>query len=148
MAIPLVAGCCAVLRETLGAVGVSTSSGALIKALLVNGADDLGLPRSDQGFGRVNIKNSLVRVDGRRNGGGDFVDVGVPTGPTLEEGQNWTQEIPLAALTQPGTLKVTLAYPDRQGAILQNNLTLKVEIRQRSGNIIAKRGDERVRSGE
>ncbi|OAQ95520.1 KP-43 peptidase, serine peptidase, MEROPS family S08A [Purpureocillium lilacinum] len=74
MATPLVAGCCAVLREALWAVGVSTSSAALIKALLVNGADDLGLPRSHQGFGRVNIKNSLLSVEGRRSGSGDFVD--------------------------------------------------------------------------
>ena len=41
MATPLVAGCCAVLRETLIRNGSTTPSAALIKALLINGAVEL-----------------------------------------------------------------------------------------------------------
>lgn len=60
MAAPLVSGCCAVLREALQSKNKTASpSAALIKALLVNGADDLKLPKPDQGFGRVNLKESL-----------------------------------------------------------------------------------------
>ncbi|KAF5127368.1 Serine protease/ABC transporter B family protein tagC [Metarhizium anisopliae] len=51
MAAPLVSGCCAVLREALQSKKMADPSAALIKALLINGADDLRLPKPDQGFG-------------------------------------------------------------------------------------------------
>ena len=41
MSAPLVAGCAAVLRETLVKNGISSPSAALIKALLINGAVEL-----------------------------------------------------------------------------------------------------------
>ncbi|KAH6988212.1 peptidase S8/S53 domain-containing protein [Ilyonectria sp. MPI-CAGE-AT-0026] len=71
MATPLVAGCAAVLRESL----VNRSpppTAALMKALLINGADILGpvnpnsVPQNvnKAGFGRVNMANALAVVHG------------------------------------------------------------------------------------
>ena len=63
MATPLVAGCAAVLRETLVKNGLAAPSAALIKALLINGADVLPgqynpseageSPNGNSGWGRV-----------------------------------------------------------------------------------------------
>ena len=70
MATPLVAGCAAVLRETLVKNGTPTPSAALIKALLINGAVELTgqyspseagpSPNNNSGFGRVNLLGSVI----------------------------------------------------------------------------------------
>ena len=59
MATPLVAGCCAVLRQALDQNNITKSpTSALVKALLVNGADAIAAsPNSDSGFGRVSVRN-------------------------------------------------------------------------------------------
>ena len=77
MATPLVAGCCAVLREMLAdngykdeENGIINPKGSLIKALLINGAVPVkgqhmphevhNQPNPHSGFGRVNLSSSLV----------------------------------------------------------------------------------------
>ena len=66
MATPLVAGCAALVREFLAKHHeINEPSAALVKALLINGAQPLngngvapelaGIPNSDEGFGRVNV---------------------------------------------------------------------------------------------
>jgi serine protease AprX len=62
MATPLVAGCVAVVREALIVGGTAKPSAALVKALLINGAIDLGLPTSAQGFGRVVSHSSSIQT--------------------------------------------------------------------------------------
>jgi serine protease AprX len=74
MATPLVAGCAAVLREALTSRYHTYlppfPSAALIKALLINGADILEpitsnfLPSNESGHGRVNIANAIAVVHG------------------------------------------------------------------------------------
>jgi serine protease AprX len=69
MATPLVAGCAAILRESLDGPScksrTQSPTAALIKALLINGADileditDRFTPNFDSGFGRVNMANSI-----------------------------------------------------------------------------------------
>jgi len=69
MATPFVAGCAAVVREWLRKKGIARPSAALVKALLINGADPLrgqyapsetgSVPNSHQGFGRVNLAASI-----------------------------------------------------------------------------------------
>src|SRR5213075_2564941 len=66
MATPLVAGCAAVLRETLVKNGNPKPTAALIKALLINGAVEIAgqyhpseagpSPNNNSGFGRVNLE--------------------------------------------------------------------------------------------
>ena len=70
MATPLVAGCCAVLRESLVKNEVPNPSAALIKALLINGARPIPgqyhpsetgpSPNPAAGWGRVNLAASVI----------------------------------------------------------------------------------------
>ena len=70
MATPLVAGCVAVLRETLVKQGVREPSAALVKAMLINGAVELAgqysptevgeSPNNDSGYGRVDLAGSVI----------------------------------------------------------------------------------------
>ena len=63
MATPVVAGASAMAREFLREeVGIGAPRSDLIRALLVNGADDIGVPdvpNPSEGWGQLNISNSL-----------------------------------------------------------------------------------------
>ncbi len=59
MATPITAGGVAQIREYLQKQGVKNPSGALLKSLLISGADDLGDSVMRMGFGRVNLVNSI-----------------------------------------------------------------------------------------
>jgi len=129
MATPLVAGCAAVLREfAIKQKGIKTPSAALIKAMLINGAHNLGgqyvpseagvIPNADQGFGRVNVaavvgalgfSQQLIMRDEM-----DALDTG--------EEQVVTANVPVGAKS----LKVTLVWTDPPGEGLQNDLDLIV----------------------
>ncbi|SIO58798.1 Subtilase family protein [Singulisphaera sp. GP187] len=128
MATPLVAGCCALIREYLiGQRNLSTPSAALVKAMLINGA--LGIPGQytpteagpipnfADGFGRADmaavlgpgeVQLALVQDEGRQLDTGDeeTVTVQVPAGVA--------------------ELKATLVWTDPAGATLQNDLDLIV----------------------
>ena len=64
MATSVVAGASAIAREFLREeVGIATPGSDLIRALLVNGAEDIGeldVPNSREGWGQLNISNSLL----------------------------------------------------------------------------------------
>lgn len=71
MATPLVAGCAAILRQSLVDTGRSVApSAALIKSMLINGAIDIqgnhgsttigAAPNFIQDFGRVDLTGSLI----------------------------------------------------------------------------------------
>jgi hypothetical protein len=144
MATPLVAGCCAVLREMLMDSGyedenngVKNPTGSLIKALLVNGAvlikgqympKEVGdEPNPHSGFGRVDLSGSFFIP-------GD-VRVGYSTGVVTEENEvpvTIPVDVPEANLT----LKVTMVYADLPGGALSNDLNLVVVAgdRERHGN--------------
>ncbi|KAF8447056.1 peptidase S8/S53 domain-containing protein [Terfezia claveryi] len=139
MAAPIVSGCAATLRSALIHTGRGTPannvpvgpSAALIKALLINGAVTLfdhwgiALPMSEQGFGRVNMRNSLPPPPPQ---GADYpvqhgyVDYGIGPG----ELGTWEKEmtIPALAVGQHRRFKVTLVYTDLPGQVLQNHLLL------------------------
>lgn len=63
MATPLTAGGAALVREWLAkARNIATPSGALMKAILINGATQLpgaAIPNNENGHGRVDLKNTL-----------------------------------------------------------------------------------------
>jgi len=63
MATPLTAGAAALIRESYLEKGI-TPQASLIKATLINGAMDLGFgyPSRDQGWGRLNLKQSLAEA--------------------------------------------------------------------------------------
>ena len=69
MATPNAAGASAMIRQYLEEIALRESpQGALVKALLILGAEDVGsrdIPNNDEGWGRINIRNSLAPVDGQ-----------------------------------------------------------------------------------
>ncbi|KAK1760129.1 peptidase S8/S53 domain-containing protein [Echria macrotheca] len=151
MATPLVAGCCAVLREALLAngykdvtdAGVIQPTGALIKALLINGALQIKgqyMPREVEdgpnphsGFGRVNIAESLSMIEPDIPGTGEY-GIGRISEETEEAAEIY---IPIPEGDNL-TFKITMTYPDLPGASLANDLNLVVVsadgTKQRHGN--------------
>ncbi|MBT2596860.1 S8 family serine peptidase [Arthrobacter sp. ISL-72] len=164
MACPLVAGCAAVLRETLVKNGLAEPSAALVKALLINGADPLAgqynpseageSPNGNSGWGRVNLARSVVLP-------GPPGNAGLGEGGPLEQGQeeSFTLEIPGELPKDAGpevtaagvTLKITLVWSDPPGPLLQNDLDLIViaaDGSERHGNSGASSGFDRQNNVE
>ncbi|KAH7159338.1 peptidase S8/S53 domain-containing protein [Fusarium sp. MPI-SDFR-AT-0072] len=135
MAAPLVAGCVAVLREALQKDGVTSPSAALLKAMLVNGAVNTGQKIEAQGFGRVDLANSVILKGITTNKGfleGELLDDDGDVG--------FTKTLTLGDLLMPDgpdstevTLKVTMVYTDLPGAALQNDLNLRVAVGNQPG---------------
>jgi len=115
MASAIVSGCAAVLRQALERPGQQTSA-ALVKALLINGAEVIG-DEFKTGFGKVNLRNSVLMALRDPEHGG------------YEEGgplrQDMTVSIPVRDLKNRG-LKATLVWSDARGEVLQNELELAI----------------------
>ena len=172
MATPLVAGCAAVLQETLVKNGLASPSAALVKALLINGAVPIagqyspsetgGTPNNVDGFGRVNLAGSVILP-------GPVSDAGFGDGGPLKQGQEdtFTVTIPekpprhrkgkkhssndVVPMALGVTFKVTLAWSDPAGANLQNDLDLIViaaDGSERHGNMGTGRGFDRTNNVE
>lgn len=163
MATPLVAGCVAVVRETLVKNGMPTPSAAVVKAILINGAVTLpgqyspseagASPNTSSGWGRVNLAGSIILPGANPNGG-------FGEGGPLKQGQSSTVTITIptkkrstgAHTAAAGyTLKVTLVWSDPPGAKLQNDLDLIVKASngvERHGNMGTGKGFDRVNNVE
>jgi hypothetical protein len=136
MATPLVAGCAAVMREfAIKKKSIAKPSAALIKALLINGARNIGgqyvpseagvIPNIHQGFGRVDVaaitgSTQLLAVKDEAT--------------ALDTGQEQTVTVTVPA--GAAAIKVTLVWTDRPGEGLQNDLDLIVRAggSERHGN--------------
>lgn len=142
MATSLVAGCAAVVREFLAKVHqIENPSAALVKALLINGAQKLGqvetdLPNPEEGFGLINMANTV----------GPFpagTDLSVTDEVAGDAGSGLTPEkkpdtITIAIHPPKSSLKVTLVWTDAPGEHLQNDLDLIVGAangEERHGNV-------------
>jgi serine protease AprX len=136
MAAPLVSGCAALVREYFVTTRNHEPSAALLKAALINGttwlngpdsiAPAVGTPNFHQGFGRVNLADTIPN----------------PTRPQMElrfvdEWQNPAQWFTGSgqrrryefSIQQPsGPLRICLAYTDLPARALQNDLDLFVEL--------------------
>jgi hypothetical protein len=165
MATPLVAGCVAVVRESLVKNGMPNPSAAVIKALLINGAVTLPgqyspseagtSPNSNSGWGRVNLAGSIILPGHNPNSG-------FGEGGPLKQGQDGTITITVpghkaAAGNEVGpmslspSLKITLVWTDPPGATLQNDLDLIVTAsngQQRHGNMGTSKNFDRVNNVE
>ncbi|MEO8846252.1 MAG: S8 family serine peptidase [Kofleriaceae bacterium] len=127
MATSLVAGCAAVVREYLINEGIERPSAALVKAMLINGADSLighytpsetgSLPNAHQGFGRVNLAATIVDRDLQVFRYWDEA-------AELDSGEEQHRRVTLTAPAK--RLKVTLVWSDAPGETLQNDLDLTV----------------------
>jgi serine protease AprX len=177
MATPLVAGCAAVLRETLVKNGMPTPPAALIKALLINGAVELTGQYSpseagpsfniNSGWGRVDLLGSVILP-------GPNADAGFGESGPLKQGNEGTITVTIpsqspgnrdaagrsvAAKAAAGvgtmglgaTFKITLVWSDPAGPNLQNDLDLIVKAAdgsERHGNMGTSSGFDRVNNVE
>ena len=109
MASPNAAGAASLVYEYLTEVaGRPSPQGALIKALLVLGAEDMGsrdIPNNNEGWGRINLANSLIP--------GSDTGVFVDDRTTLRSGGSATYEFNLTRSGSP--LKVVLAWSGLPG---------------------------------
>lgn len=120
MSTPLTSGAVALLREFLRTKqGIAAPSAALLKALLIAGAQRLPgtapartIVDNHQGFGRVSLDRSVRRPLKTLDGAG------------LKTGQRATISLTVPAGTK--TLRIALCYSDFPGTTLVNNLNLIV----------------------
>ncbi|MFZ3168413.1 MAG: S8 family serine peptidase [Candidatus Methanoperedens sp.] len=122
MATPIVAGTAALVRQYYVNNKSISPSAALIKATLINGAINMSLPKNDQGWGRVDIENSLFPALPRTMRYYDN-STGVSTS------QYWNVSYNVNNSSEP--FRVTLAWSDYPGVpyagiTLVNNLDLTV----------------------
>ena len=127
MATPNAAGASALIREYLLEIAQRPSpQGALIKALLVLGAQDINtrdIPNNDEGWGRVNLKETLAPSQGR----GIWVDDRSVLSNTGQS-KSYVFNVTFAN----SQLKTVLAWSDARGSRFSNNqlvndLDLEVE---------------------
>jgi PGF-pre-PGF domain-containing protein len=123
MATPLAAGTAALVRQYYNDTeNLSINpSAALIKATLINGADDLGYNRTTQGWGRINLTNSIFPHFPK--------NIRLHDNINLSTGTNWSAKYYVDNTQTP--LRTTLVwtdYPpsDISGQALVNNLDLKL----------------------
>ena len=125
MATPAAAGASALVREYLMEIAERPApQGALVKALLILGAEDMGtrdIPNNDEGWGRLNLVNTLIPD----NDVGIFVD----DRSRLSSGQEASYNFEITRAGEP--LKVVLAWSDYPGSTfsgtqLRNDLNLEV----------------------
>jgi hypothetical protein len=134
MAAPLVSGICAILRNAYSKKHSLFPSASMVKALLVNGADDMSIhndyldssdnggkaPNGWQGWGRVNVQNSLRPLNDPQGGTYDSLEFTLDNKP-----RTYTEPRTLgrAGIAPPkfdkimisvenSTLVATLVYPD------------------------------------
>lgn len=116
MATPVLAGGVAQVRQYLQENGVDNPSGALIKAMLISGADDLDEDMRLQGFGRANLQRAIET---------SFVD----EKKGMKTGDEATYRLKVTDDSQP--LAITLAWTDYPASLaatrtLVNDLNLRV----------------------
>ncbi|OIW27825.1 subtilisin-like protein [Coniochaeta ligniaria NRRL 30616] len=140
VATPTVAGCAAVIREALvkrPTHPVPAPPGALVKALLINGAVPLNpsavVPNNDSGFGRVNVSGSLAHLeipDPPAQPKGGFFSGTIAAGATVTAVNIKVPPPETVSLTGDGVphrLRVTLVWYDVRGSATENKLYLKVK---------------------
>jgi len=130
MATPVVAGASAMAREFLRTeVGIETPGSDLIRALLVNGAEDIGeqdVPNSREGWGQLNISHSLFPKSN-----GENLSVFYDQERELIPGHSFIYTFEVSG---GNAIDVTLAWNDMEGSAsadqnasrLVNNLDLVV----------------------
>ncbi|UCH88201.1 MAG: S8 family serine peptidase [Thermoplasmata archaeon] len=126
MATPIVSGAAAILRQYYIENRSIEPSAALIKATLINGAEDIGtpnIPNFDEGWGRINVSRSIqadspgmLKYIDNKNG--------------LTDGENKSFQFDVLDNSLP--FKVTLVWTDYKGSVsndgeLINDLDLIVE---------------------
>jgi serine protease AprX len=136
MSAPLVSGCAALVREYYMTKRNHEPSAALLKATLINGtswlsgADSIapapGTPNYHQGFGRINMADTLPNAS-RPNLQLHFADDWKPPPQGFAvtgERKRYQFSLPAGG----GSLRICLAYTDLSARALQNDLNLFVQL--------------------
>jgi hypothetical protein len=124
---PAAAGVCALIRQYYTQMENITPSGILMKASLIHGGIDMsyGFPSNDQGWGRVNVKESLF-PDARATV--QYYDhrTGISSGTTWDADVDGGLDTVIQSNRAP--LKVTMVTLDTSGngGRLSNDLDLRV----------------------
>jgi len=125
MATPAAAGASAIVRQYLMEIAERPEpQGALVKAMLILGAEDMGdrdIPNNDEGWGRINLVNTLIPDSDV----GIFVD----DRSRLSSGQEASYNFDVTRSGEP--LKIVLTWSDYPGSTfsgtqLRNDLNLEV----------------------
>ena len=130
-ATPLVSGCAAILRQILQNKGCQRPPAALLKAIIINGADKLpNVDLAAQGFGRVNLQSSAAMLQSPPIMAGEISDSsrsslgGSLIGAPLKQGDKLEVKLAPAQVSGEVELKITMVYNDLPGRAIQNNLNL------------------------
>jgi hypothetical protein len=120
MATPITAGACALVRQSLIEQRGHNPTAALLKALMIIGAVDMGMgiPDNGQGWGRIDLNNLLFPAGTNRVQFDDTISTAVATGDIR------TYDVFVSSDSAP--LVVTLVWRDPAGSTIQNSLHLRV----------------------
>jgi hypothetical protein len=115
MATPNAAGAAAMVREYLEEIAQRPApQGALVKALLVLGAQDIGtrdIPNDNEGWGRINLKETLAPQSGQ----GIWVD-----DRSVLSGSGNSKSYSFNLTQNNGKFKIVLAWSDERGSSFSN----------------------------
>ena len=133
MATPNAAGAAVMVREYLEEIAQRPSpQGALIKALLILGAQDIGtrdIPNDDEGWGRLNLRNTLAPTSGQ----GIWVD-----DHSVLSGTGNFKTYTFNISQSNSGFKTVLAWSDERGSPFSNTQlvnNLDIEVTNPSGEI-------------
>ena len=116
MATPNAAGMALMIREYLEEIAQRPSpQGALVKALLVLGAEDIGsrnIPNDDEGWGRINLRNTLAPNTGQ----GIWVD-----DRSILSGTGNSKTYSFNVSQASGLFKAVLTWSDERGSRFSNS---------------------------
>ena len=132
-ATPLVSGCAAILRQIMQCKGLQKPPAALLKAVIINGADKLhNVDVAAQGFGRVNLQASVAMVQSLPVLPGQIGDLslsplgGCLVGAPLKLGESFIFTLSQILESGDREFKITMVYNDPPAGQIQNNLNLAV----------------------
>jgi len=139
MATPITAGSCALLRQHFTEQLSVTPSAALLKAAIINGAVDMGMgiPNKTQGWGRIDLDNTLFPSGQKKIVFDDSIDNAVGTGDIRK------YEFKVSSASVP--LSVTLVWRDPSGPTIQNSLYLRL-IHKDTGTIYSSEDINNIRN--
>ena len=133
MATPNAAGAAVMVREYLEEIAQRPSpQGALVKALLILGAEDVGtrdIPNDDEGWGRLNLRNTLAPTTGQ----GIWVD-----DRSVLSGTGNSKTYTFNISQGNSGFKTVLAWSDERGSPFSNTQlvnNLDIEVTNPSGEV-------------
>ena len=133
MATPNAAGAAVMVREYLEEIAQRPSpQGALVKALLILGAEDVGgrdIPNEDEGWGRINLRNTLAPTTGQ----GIWVD-----DRSVLSGTGNSKTYTFNISQGNSRFKTVLAWSDERGSPFSNTQlvnNLDIEVTNPSGEV-------------